>query len=160
MDQMRVNMPMCMHTTLNGHIHSLLYAAWVFLFELSQEWQSSRIDHRSIVKSLLQRNIDLLEELSTFRPAASQALINLKSAIKESEASENPAHRMQPTGTVDTAPDSSETSNAWPADGLDAFLFSSTQWSDTGNQSIDASADTWLSTAALFQSQGDWSTFR
>ena len=106
----------------------------------------------------------LLEGMSGYRPAAAQAVKNLVATLSQAEARQ--ATRTDPsTETLSLQSTEGEIDLdqllAWPADGLDAFLFSSQQYPDSGTSANagDSAGYDWLSTAMLFQTQGHWSSF-
>jgi hypothetical protein len=164
MESFRASHASGLRTTLNGHIHSLLYAACAFLYEVllaetepSKLWKEQSLEH-------LHRVMHLLEGMSGYRPAAAQAVKNLVATLSQAEARQ--ATRTDPsTETLSLQSTEGEIDLdqllAWPADGLDAFLFSSQQYPDSGTSANagDSAGYDWLSTAMLFQTQGHWSSF-
>lgn len=166
METIRMAMPAGVRTTLNGHVHSLLYSAWVCLYELLPQEAAFDADRRNKAGNLLRKIIALLESMSHFRPAANQALINLRNALTRADAvktsSGNANGQNDPPLPTAGQEDLGRYDDilSWPTDGLDAFLFSSAQYTQAEDVRPQESDNTWLSTAALFQSQGDWSAFR
>ena len=154
-----------LRTTLNGHIHSLLYAACAFLYEVLLNGPEANAVWRERSRSHLYRVIELLESMADYRPTAAQAIKNLVSTLDQTQARQAPrtdtSSDVLAAGITDGELSLDELL-AWPQDGLDAFLFSSQQYlgAELGNTAAEVGADnTWFSTAMLFQSQGHWSSF-
>lgn len=193
--ELHTSMPAGMQTSLNGHIHSLLYAASVFLFELLlDDRDSGDAEWRARSETCLHRVMAMLEGMSSYRPAARQALRSLQNSYRQLEQDAasrrrvtNDAFRSTASGTShdshqtsstivgadylepgqaplpiaqEEGGSSDETFFNWPADGLDAFLFSGGQFEgDLSAPTGSGFGDTWLATATLLQSQGHWSSF-
>jgi hypothetical protein len=169
MDAIKTAMPAAGCTALNGHIHSLLYAAWVCLYESLLDDSIDNVDGDRVIKAqaLLRRIMAMLEAMSDFRPAAEQALKNLKDALARADTAKASAYvagtsadSSLPLGEQGIISSQSADVLQWPTDVYNAFLFSSAQYPNASESRPQDSDNTWLSTAALFQCQGDWPTLR
>lgn len=166
MDIFAHSKPGGLHASLSGHLHSLLYAAGSFLYEVLLRGPMANAAWKERSHAHLHRVIGLLEGMAPFRPAAGQAIKNLTATINEAES--RTASRTNSGSKIPTIasqePEQTELDRllAWPQDGLDAFLFSSQQYPghDTStNVNEMPSGNTWFSTAMLFQSQGQWANY-
>lgn len=179
METIRGLMPTGLRTTVNGHIHSLLYAAWVFLYESTLDWPDANVEWKSKSSGVLDRVVGLLDGMSTFRPSANQALRNIQSVLKGRGSRHVAAAQVaSSTSTLMIPPifpasvDSPHTSHTnqhindgaaatemWRSNALDTMLFSSEQIYDARDFESDptcglapTSGQNYLTTAALLQS--------
>lgn len=173
MERLRDTMPAGLRTSLNGHLHSLLYASWAFLYALLLKGPESTPETRSTAESQLHRVIALLESMASYRPAASQALKCLRDSLDGIQATKVPRASKElpevlssftssafPAGNDETFLPELEDFISWPASALDAFLFSSAQVPiDQQGWHQQPSQSPWTTSAALMQGQGPWSGF-
>lgn len=143
-----------LRTTLNGAVHSLLFAGGVFLYELLLTGPNASAVRQPHAEAGLQAVCNFLDAMSSFRPAAKTALASFRKSLstrrnEQSTTTSGASQLASPRHQDLLYPHSLHTS------GTD-FTFSSVQVPLQQADSLECTGQEWYTSAALLQNQEDW----